>query len=569
MLFLLCALDSPISIAAVYAQAPATNVSGYITVNTTWSSAGSPYVVVENVTVIRDVLLKIEPGVVVKFNVGTSLMIDGRLTAKGNSTHEIEFTSNSATPAIGDWMTIDLRSHSTANSLDHCRFRYASAAVSIAADCNITASYFEFNNYGILLQGAKEVNVNWAHITNNNVAGIAGSGLLKIENSNISMNAEGFHECNVEAKDCVITENIGWGAYSMSGQVNDSIISANGNYGIGAGSSLFLANCSVSDNVGAGLLVGEYFGLTRMAQVEDCAFVNNTNGVEIVSFYNYESYVNAVQSTMSGNRESGIKIENAGSEGGAAVDRCNITNNVLDGIVGGWATVSNSNISNNINGIFHCGHATVSNSTIQDNFGSGVDAGSIVLHNSVVKSNSNGIVGEYLAADQYSMIINNTIGVSVSYTESKYITIANNSLINVEVSGYGLLGYGLFLHCNIYNSLVGIKLRDAIISDSNIFNNTEYNIVLTGENDINATSNWWGTTNETLIEKYFYDYHDNYTFGEILYKPYLDAPVIIPIPEPLSPPNYTIYWIAFAITATIAVATIFVMVVRRKKNNGT
>jgi hypothetical protein len=29
MLFLLCALDSPISVAAVYAQAPATNVSGY------------------------------------------------------------------------------------------------------------------------------------------------------------------------------------------------------------------------------------------------------------------------------------------------------------------------------------------------------------------------------------------------------------------------------------------------------------------------------------------------------------------------------------------------------------
>jgi hypothetical protein len=572
MLFLLSVLGGTFNVAAVNAQAPVTNVSGYITANTTWGFASSPYIVVANVTVIRDVLLKIEPGVVVKFNVGTSLVIDGYLTAKGNSTHEIEFTSNSATPAIGDWVTIDMRSHSTANNFDHCRFEYASAAVSIAADCSINASRFEFNNYGILLQGAREVNVNWVQITNNNVSGIAGSGLLKIENSNISMNAEGFHLAggNIEVRNCVITRNIGCGASSLSGQVNDSIISANGDYGIGAGATLFLANCSVSDNMGAGLLVGESYGFDRKAQAEDCTFVNNTNGLEIIGWHNRESYANATHSTISRNRGSGIRINNQGdaaSGGWIMVDRCNITNNVLDGIDGtggGEATVRNSNISNNRNGIFSCAHAYVNDSIIQDNSNIGVNAGYIELHNSVVKNNSNGVVGGRLIADQYSKIINNTIGMSVFYTESKYITIANNSLVNAEVSHYGLFEY-----CSVSNSLVGIKLMDGRISNSNIFNNAEYNVVLTGGNDINATYNWWGTTNETLIKKFLYDYNNNYTFGEILYKPYLSAPVSIPTAGQASAPNWMIYWIVLCISATIVIMIIFWKAVKRKTKKQT
>ena len=48
--------------------APFTDVSGAISVDTTWTLAGSPYVVVGDVTVEPDITLTIEPGVQVRFN---------------------------------------------------------------------------------------------------------------------------------------------------------------------------------------------------------------------------------------------------------------------------------------------------------------------------------------------------------------------------------------------------------------------------------------------------------------------------------------------------------------------
>src|SRR5712692_1636457 len=45
-----------------------TSVSGILTSNTTWTTAGSPYTVVGNVTVLPTVTLTISPGVEVDFN---------------------------------------------------------------------------------------------------------------------------------------------------------------------------------------------------------------------------------------------------------------------------------------------------------------------------------------------------------------------------------------------------------------------------------------------------------------------------------------------------------------------
>ena len=60
-----------------------TYVSGAITEDTTWTLAGSPYIVTGNVLVMEGVTLTIEPGVVVKFNSGLALQVDGQLIARG------------------------------------------------------------------------------------------------------------------------------------------------------------------------------------------------------------------------------------------------------------------------------------------------------------------------------------------------------------------------------------------------------------------------------------------------------------------------------------------------------
>lgn len=83
-----------------------TNVSGFISANTTWNLAGSPYIVIGNALLSHGYTLTIEPGVIVKFDTDKALQIDGELIAIGTSQNRITFTSNQVSPAAGDWAKI-------------------------------------------------------------------------------------------------------------------------------------------------------------------------------------------------------------------------------------------------------------------------------------------------------------------------------------------------------------------------------------------------------------------------------------------------------------------------------
>ncbi len=75
-------------------SANGTHVSGTINQDTTWTLAGSPYVLDGTVTVASGVRLTIAPGVVVKLNGQLrELRVNGTLTAVGATGSEIVFTS--------------------------------------------------------------------------------------------------------------------------------------------------------------------------------------------------------------------------------------------------------------------------------------------------------------------------------------------------------------------------------------------------------------------------------------------------------------------------------------------
>ncbi len=123
-----------------------TRVSGTINQNTTWTLAGSPYIVTGDVTVRhteRDsftATLTIEPGVEVRFEPNTRLSIGysyssskyyGALHAQGIQSTPVIFTSNAATPVPGDWYGIYFNDQTDCSLtvLENCVVEYASNGI--------------------------------------------------------------------------------------------------------------------------------------------------------------------------------------------------------------------------------------------------------------------------------------------------------------------------------------------------------------------------------------------------------------------------------------------------------
>lgn len=85
-------------------KAQATNVTGILFSNTTWTKANSPYSLIGLVAVNQGVTLTIEAGVVINLN-GNYIQVNGTLIAKGSNSDNIQFNSGTLvfTPLSNSW----------------------------------------------------------------------------------------------------------------------------------------------------------------------------------------------------------------------------------------------------------------------------------------------------------------------------------------------------------------------------------------------------------------------------------------------------------------------------------
>jgi len=100
-----------------------TNITGSISTNTTFTTANSPYVIVNSIEVSPGITLTVQPGVTVKFNAGTYLHVRGTLNANGAS-----FTGNAGvTKGFWDGIYVSYENYETGNvNLNKCTVEYAS-----------------------------------------------------------------------------------------------------------------------------------------------------------------------------------------------------------------------------------------------------------------------------------------------------------------------------------------------------------------------------------------------------------------------------------------------------------
>jgi RHS repeat-associated protein len=178
------------------AGAPYTDVCGYINTNTTWTLAGSPYVVTCDIYVYG-ATLTVEPGVVVKVrDAATRIIVDTRLVARGTAGQPIIFTSikddtaggplsgtgdtngdgNATSPAPGDWRALTFNSGSSGSVLELVEVRYAGQAWGYGvyvgtANVTLADSVFAYaNGSGIYFEGAMPATLARNRFTGNTVA---------------------------------------------------------------------------------------------------------------------------------------------------------------------------------------------------------------------------------------------------------------------------------------------------------------------------------------------------------------------------------------------------------------
>jgi parallel beta-helix repeat protein len=103
----------------------------HITSDTVWNMSKSPIYIEGNVTVDYGFNLTIEPGVEVFFNGFYNLYVEGNLSAVGNESQMIKFTSNKTIPTYSDWESIQVNTTGKIN-IRYCNISYADNGISVS-----------------------------------------------------------------------------------------------------------------------------------------------------------------------------------------------------------------------------------------------------------------------------------------------------------------------------------------------------------------------------------------------------------------------------------------------------
>jgi parallel beta-helix repeat protein len=355
----------------------ATNVSGKITIDITWTGLKSPYIVVGDVIVDNGTTLTIEPGVSVKFDGKYSLIVNGTLNATGTKSKSIIFTSNQSAPLKGDWNRIRL--HGKNNTMQYCEISFGHYPLYIMGEnTNNSISYCNLHDNdgdgiylkktsnntidnvtvstsysnGITLLVSENNTINNSYIVNNRAFGIylRSSSNNTILNTEVSDNKGGGIEFglinhNIKIKNVSVLNNLDNGI-DLNGNnyinITDSRINSNDGHGIdfgGPSEHQWIENCTINENKKSGV----YLHRAAYVDIKDCIIEKNEGSAGIFSDKKVEK-INITNSEISKNIEDGIELYEAKY---VNITDSNINDNSYNGISFNGSEIQENNIIQN------------------------------------------------------------------------------------------------------------------------------------------------------------------------------------------------------------------------------
>lgn len=226
---------------------------------------------------------------------------------------------------------------------------------------------------------------------------------------------------------------------------------------------------------------------------------------------------------------TGCIIENTVVNTGLSVENSpKISNNVINSRIGvsGRSTVVISN--NNIVA------QKAYSSTIAVTGGAAV-----ISNNTITCSGDGGSVGIHIEGENHIYILDNVISGfgSAAIRAAGPVAIERNSLVDndcgIQIGDFiGLTGlvFGANSRIVIRNNTIQHNvegIHGPTSASTIIYNriqNNDYNIVLRDASTVNATYNWWGTTNPQAINQTFFDFTNDFNLGTVTFTPFLTEP---------------------------------------------
>jgi parallel beta-helix repeat protein len=484
--------------------------------------------------------LYIEPGVEVRFASAKGMQIDGTLVARGTAGNLITFTTSSATPTAGAWQFINFTDSSvdatfdgsgnyvSGSVLQYCQVLYAGGSGAPGAIQIQTAAPFIDNcqirnNTGSGVYATNPPNLRLSNNTISNNTRIGNSytnngggiflsgGSATITNNTISNNTAyegtgGIDLRNVNATTLISGNTIAGNRAEGNGTGVGGIL-VQGNT-----ASVTIQNNTISNNYGSSGYGGAGGGIKVRS---------NSTAVVIDG--------NTIASNIFGggwDDAAGVDLSGGGGPGGGGAP-ITLTNNTITGSQGKGVNLTS------INSVTIRGN-TISGSI--DRLGSGIhihdSVNNVVIDNNTIESNSQyGIAIKYGSNTTITgnVVRNNTKdGIRLGSVDpwANGSDCGSGSVQGNTVTGNGGTG-AVYVNCNNW-----------MVNNNSIHDNTTtYALYYNGANGttLNASNNWWGTVDASVIYTQIYDFEDNLLKGVVNFSPIRGSDSTSPILGPANP----------------------------------